>query len=139
MGDYTGRMQGNMKQHITSLAEVYRPECDRLLDVCAGTMLGGDEWTIPYGGLFLRLKFPREENTAVVLDFLFIFFDNGNDSIDHRVVFSRKETIYLLHSVLWNTQEFFHRSPPWFALFFLVRLYFSTTASKASRSCFSTL
>ncbi len=60
--------RGLMKRHIESLAAVYRPKRDRMLEALRRSMPARVKWTFPDGGLFVWLEFPLKVNTDSLLE-----------------------------------------------------------------------
>lgn len=65
---YEAVKDGFLKEHLPKVRELYKRQCNFMLEALDENFGGGDvQWTKPEGGMFIWMKFPEQVNTTVLL------------------------------------------------------------------------
>ncbi len=68
MAVYEAVKDGFLKEHLPKVRELYKRQCNFMLEALEENFGGGDvQWTKPEGGMFIWMKFPEQVNTTVLL------------------------------------------------------------------------
>ena len=68
MAVYEAVKDGFLKEHLPKVRELYKRQCNFMLEAIEENFGGGDvQWTKPEGGMFIWMKFPEQVNTTVLL------------------------------------------------------------------------
>ena len=68
MAVYEAVKDGFLKEHLPKVRELYKRQCNFMLEALDENFGGGDvQWTKPEGGMFIWMKFPEQVNTTVLL------------------------------------------------------------------------
>lgn len=68
MAVYEAVKDGFLKEHLPKVRELYKRQCNFMLEALEDNFGGGDvQWTRPQGGMFIWMTFPEQVNTTVLL------------------------------------------------------------------------